>query len=305
MLTVSVVFASVLICSQAIDSLETANAQHLNELSCILFGGEFCNNRTIETTATSDNLAGKVKLPKMLLVDRTTKKRVPAHLPNKIHDFKNIFIKFSGLLVKCLLTLGNFFQSKHFIRSSREYGNVVRVEAYVEAQCGDSTRFTRRQLWPVYEKFAKTKRFDVSVIVFGKASCQPVADDYSCRCQHGQRECDLNQLMNCVQDFYNNDALKYLPVFACIQGKTDLDYAKDYCIATNPELPLETIIKCATGRRGRFLLALAGKKTAKLDPPLNNVPLLYLDGEKSIDAFYNLEEAVCNKMQPKPAECAK
>lgn len=65
------------------------------------------------------------------------------------------------------------------------------------------------------------------------------------------------------------------------------------------------IIKCATGRRGRFLLALAGKKTAKLDPPLNNVPLLYLDGEKSIDAFYNLEEAVCNKMQPKPAECAK
>uniref|UniRef100_A0A0N5AN55 GDNF domain-containing protein n=1 Tax=Syphacia muris TaxID=451379 RepID=A0A0N5AN55_9BILA len=183
--------------------------------------------------------------------------------------------------------------------------NVVQVEVYSEAQCGDSTRFTRRQLWPTYQKFEHTRRLQVSVISFGKASCQPEAGDYNCRCQHGQRECDLNQLMNCVQDFYNNDPGKYLPVFACIQGKTDLDYAKDYCIANNPELPLETIMKCTTGRRGRRLLALAGQKTAALQPPLNNVPLIRVNGVKSIDAFYEFEETICNEMQPKPVECTK
>ena len=64
-------------------------------------------------------------------------------------------------------------------------------------------------------------------------------------------------------------------------------------------------MKCATGRRGRLLLALAGKKTAALDPPLTSVPLVYLDGQKSIDALYEFEEAVCEKLNPKPKECSK
>lgn len=189
------------------------------------------------------------------------------------------------------------------VRPSAPGLSQVKVDIYLEAQCGDSTRFMRRQLWPTYEKFMGTGALDVFVIAFGKASCQPEAGDYNCRCQHGQRECDLNQLMNCVQDFYNNDATKYMPVLSCIQGKTDLDYAKDYCIANNPELPLDTIMKCTTGRRGRLLMALAGQKTAALQPPLENVPLIYVNGEKSLDAFYEFQDTICAKMNPKPEQC--
>lgn len=63
-------------------------------------------------------------------------------------------------------------------------------------------------------------------------------------------------------------------------------------------------MECARGRRGRYLHALAGKKTAALGDEFNFVPWVVLDGKRVNDAFYALEENLCKRLDaPKPSQC--
>lgn len=65
------------------------------------------------------------------------------------------------------------------------------------------------------------------------------------------------------------------------------------------------IMSCAKGKRGRFLLAAAGRQTAQLGEQFNFVPWVVIDGQRDIDSFYALEENVCRRLgQPSPAECS-
>jgi hypothetical protein len=45
------------------------------------------------------------------------------------------------------------------------------------------------------------------------------------------------------------------------------------------------------------------KKTAALSPPLSFVPWVVLEDKRNVDAFYALEENVCNRLEPRPDEC--
>ncbi|VDN42599.1 unnamed protein product [Gongylonema pulchrum] len=103
------------------------------------------------------------------------------------------------------------------------------MAVYIEAQCGDTSRFVHRQLLPTWEKLSVTNRISLKIVPFGKATCQPTGDDYSCECQHGQSECELNQLMNCVIDMVP-DPHSHVPTISCIQGKRDLLSAGSKCL---------------------------------------------------------------------------
>jgi interferon gamma-inducible protein 30 len=181
-------------------------------------------------------------------------------------------------------------------------GNTVAIGIYMEAQCPDTTRFITKQLIPTWNQLRTSGRLQMTIVPFGKARCQQVDNDFKCDCQHGERECELNQLMNCAIDQLVYPDL-YIPIIGCIQGKTDLNNAYQTCIEKNKQLHPEKLLDCAKGTRGRHLLALAGQKTVALNPALTFVPWVMLDGERNIDAFYALNENVCKKLEPRPQEC--
>jgi len=178
-------------------------------------------------------------------------------------------------------------------------GNTVSIVVYMEAQCPDTTGFIRRNLVPTWKKLGHLNRLNVTVVPFGKASCVPAGDDFSCECQHGPSECELNSLMNCVIEnkVHTRD---YIPIIGCIQGQDDLGTAAQQCLANENK---EWLLQCANSSRGRYLLAMAGKRTEALGTQFNFVPWVVIDGERDIDSFYALEENVCKKLRPQPVEC--
>uniref|UniRef100_A0A183CAJ9 Gamma-interferon inducible lysosomal thiol reductase n=1 Tax=Globodera pallida TaxID=36090 RepID=A0A183CAJ9_GLOPA len=113
-------------------------------------------------------------------------------------------------------------------------GNTVHLTVYMEAQCPDTTGFIRRQLLPAWSRLGATNRVNVSIVPFGKARCAQTeaeeGEDYRCECQHGQNECELNQLMNCAIEFLP-DADSYVPLIGCVQGKESVSTAFKSCLA--------------------------------------------------------------------------
>jgi hypothetical protein len=146
-------------------------------------------------------------------------------------------------------------------RIDSQTGNTVHVSIYMEAQCPDTSRFIKRQLIPTWQRLRSTGRVEFNIVPFGKARCEPAGDnDFKCECQHGNDECELNQLMNCaIHEFGTPD--HYIPIIGCIQGSDNLESAMKKCIQNGNYRQYETRLnECANGPRGRHLLALAGQK---------------------------------------------
>uniref|UniRef100_A0A7E4WDL4 Gamma-interferon-inducible lysosomal thiol reductase n=1 Tax=Panagrellus redivivus TaxID=6233 RepID=A0A7E4WDL4_PANRE len=182
-------------------------------------------------------------------------------------------------------------------------GNSVHIAVYMEAQCPDTSRFIKKHLVPTWQRLRSTGRVEIALVPFGKARCERVGDDFKCDCQHGSNECELNQLMNCAINEFNF-ADHYVPLIGCIQGSNNVNAAIEKCIQKGHyNQYTDRLRECATGPRGRHLLALAGQKTTALSPPLTFVPWVMLDGARSTDAYWALEENVCKLLDPQPPEC--
>uniref|UniRef100_A0A1I7WRR9 Gamma interferon inducible lysosomal thiol reductase GILT n=1 Tax=Heterorhabditis bacteriophora TaxID=37862 RepID=A0A1I7WRR9_HETBA len=181
--------------------------------------------------------------------------------------------------------------------------NSVNLEIYMESQCPDTSRFMHKQLMKAWASLGHTGRIDITIIPFGKARCIESGNDFKCMCQHGVNECLLNQLMNCVIDRVGFPD-KFIPIIDCIQGKSSIDDAMKSCVAPNKLLNEKQMLDCASGSRGRRLLALAGSRTVGLRPSLNFVPWIVINSERNSDALYDLTENLCKKLEPAPEECA-
>ncbi|KAL3091097.1 hypothetical protein niasHT_027857 [Heterodera trifolii] len=189
----------------------------------------------------------------------------------------------------------------------RKKGNMVSLIVYMEALCPDTTGFVRRQLLPAWARLGATNRINVTIVPFGKAQCARTeaeeGEDYRCECQHGQTECELNQLMNCAIDLLP-DADSFVPLVGCVQGKESVSAAFKSCLAGHSSS--DRLWKCAMGREGRHLHALAGNRTAAIGDAFNFVPWVVLDGRRDNDAFYALEENLCKRFnEPQPIQCIK
>uniref|UniRef100_A0A1I7ZPV3 Gamma interferon inducible lysosomal thiol reductase n=1 Tax=Steinernema glaseri TaxID=37863 RepID=A0A1I7ZPV3_9BILA len=193
-------------------------------------------------------------------------------------------------------------EQQNVIDTNVNTGNNVNLAVYMESQCPDTTRFIHKQLTPTWKLLSSTQRIDLTVVPFGKARCEPDGDDFKCQCQHGENECLLNQLMNCVIDQFGFPD-KYIPVIDCIQGKPNLQIALKHCVDSNSLLSSDRMRTCAEGERGRRLLALAGQQTASLHPSLTFVPWITIDGKRVNDALYDLRENLCKRLDPMPEEC--
>lgn len=212
-----------------------------------------------------------------------------------------IFLCYQWLFT--LLLANNIIEEKRLKLQTSEVpaGNIVNLTVYIEAQCPDTSRFVHRQLLPTWQELSITNRISIKIVPFGKAKCNPVGLDYSCECQHGPAECELNQLMNCVIKIVRNP-YEYVPVISCIQGKRDLRSAGLKCLSKLP-VSKKSMLVCAGGKEGRRLLAKAGAVTEHLQPPLNFVPWIMINEKRSSDAFYDLKKNLCDALDPVPGQC--
>ncbi|KAK6025869.1 gamma interferon inducible lysosomal thiol reductase [Ostertagia ostertagi] len=170
----------------------------------------------------------------------------------------------------CSNHLADFIASKSILLESRLWMprngtatpklNTVKLEIYMESQCPDTSRFMHKQLMKAWSLLSQTGRVELVLVPFGKARCTAKGDnDFECSCQHQANECILNQLMNCVIDSVGFPD-KIVPVIDCIQGKPNIESAMESCIAHNSMMDLNEMYSCATGPRGRRLLAIAGSR---------------------------------------------
>ncbi|CAI5446429.1 unnamed protein product [Caenorhabditis angaria] len=182
-----------------------------------------------------------------------------------------------------------------------ETGNTVKIDLYVESLCPDTSRFFRQQLSKMWDLLGGSSRIQLTISPFGKARCVEENNDFKCQCQHGNLECEINQLQNCIID-RTGFPEKFVPAVLCMQGKHSLEEALK-CVET--VLPGEThrMRECASGQRGRRLLALAGQRTAALRPSIEFIPWIMINGERNSDALYDLTQNVCQAMEPKSPAC--
>lgn len=179
--------------------------------------------------------------------------------------------------------------------------NMVKLDIYMEAQCPDTSRFFRQQLKKAWDLLGNLNRIELNIIPFGKARCTEKGNDFECQCQHGPTECEINQLMNCVIDRFGFPH-RYLPGVLCMQGKYSLDEAMK-CVTENFPSEYNRMRECASGPRGRRLLALSGQKTASLSPAVDFIPWIVINGARNSDALYDLTQNSCEAMQPMPKTC--
>uniref|UniRef100_A0AC35U731 Gamma interferon inducible lysosomal thiol reductase GILT n=1 Tax=Rhabditophanes sp. KR3021 TaxID=114890 RepID=A0AC35U731_9BILA len=178
----------------------------------------------------------------------------------------------------------------------------VHLAIFMESQCPDTSHYIHKSLMEAWNKLGSTGRVILDIVPFGKARCESINGDYKCECQHGEEECKNNILMNCVM-YHIKDPITYVPFVNCIQGKDTYDIAFDLCIKNKNGALEKTLKTCSTTKEGRQLLAIAGRKTAALNPGINFVPWVMIDGKREIDAYYALEENLCNRLSPKPEQC--
>merc|ERR1711915_1098288 len=75
----------------------------------------------------------------------------------------------------------------------------VEITLFYEALCPYCSRFILRQLVPTWRKLKDTGILKVKLFAHGNARGYQDGEWWRFRCQHGTRECQLNQLTTCAQ----------------------------------------------------------------------------------------------------------
>ncbi|CAK8671419.1 unnamed protein product [Clavelina lepadiformis] len=184
----------------------------------------------------------------------------------------------------------------------------VRVSVYFESYCPDSINFITTVLYPTWEKLHSTGIIHLMLIPYGKAHYVHHRNDtYTFTCQHGEKECIGNKIENCVIREARFITTKYLPVVQCMESAPDPNSAAEEC-CMKQGFDWEKINNCAEGPEGSKLLHQAGVATERLEPKLNFVPWIVINGmhtdEMQAAALKDLTSVVCETYQGvKPAEC--
>ena len=192
----------------------------------------------------------------------------------------------------------------------------VNLAVYGESLCPDTTGFIRDQLAPVYVESSTLRRhINLTYVAFGKAKCTANAtDDFSCSCQHGDNECRMNAMQNCVQHRLQRAQL-YAPIVFCLQvhplrsdiivlqGRMANARSAADCIPSH--LGADAMLACANSAQGRRLLNAAGTAT-KAQSGLNFVPWIVVNGVRVEESIRDLKRVVCERIavERRPKQCS-
>ncbi|OQV23944.1 putative Gamma-interferon-inducible lysosomal thiol reductase [Hypsibius exemplaris] len=190
--------------------------------------------------------------------------------------------------------------------SSHTPAQLVSLDVYYETLCPDSVQFIVQQLHPTLQKVGQI--MNVSLIPFGIATERKQGDSYVFTCQHGAKECRGNTIQACIIHLLTlTDPALPLKFIYCMERSRDPSAAGAAC-AIELGVEFAPIATCASTKLGNELQHVMAQRTLSLNPKLNWVPWLVLNGvhtdEIQRKGSANLLKLICATYQgEKPSGC--
>ena len=180
----------------------------------------------------------------------------------------------------------------------------VEITVYLEALCPFCVLFVHDQLFPTFERLRRTGILKVRLYAYGNAEETWNGVKWVYKCQHGQRECNLNLLLTCAFSKLN-DAQK-VPFLHCMETRLRVHDGKKCLKEVGADW--RAIYKCYYGNEGNRLQHEVGKIQNSLRPPKKFVPWILVDGYHSDDWYEHIKHDmlsfVCKVYKGvKPNEC--
>ncbi|XP_047100193.1 gamma-interferon-inducible lysosomal thiol reductase-like [Schistocerca piceifrons] len=179
--------------------------------------------------------------------------------------------------------------------------NTVTVGVYYETLSPECREFFINQLLPTYRQ--APDRITVTLVPFGNTVVNST-NPLTFICDHGETECEGLKIHSCavvlVQD--QNSLLRLAE--CTIRNQTDPKAILTEC-ATTLGIEWRPIADCAKSTRGSQLLKLNGDKTKELNPGVEELPTITLNGSQNDETQLrtNLWNEICKVLQPKPSTC--
>merc|ERR1711887_234656 len=94
--------------------------------------------------------------------------------------------------------------------------SLPRLDVYYESLCPYSRQFIREEVFPAYQDLSDY--FDVFFVAYGNAETTgSLESGFSISCQHGQRECEGNEVQACTVK-YVEDMWKQVYLLNCMSS---------------------------------------------------------------------------------------
>jgi len=170
-------------------------------------------------------------------------------------------------------------------------GEKVKIGFYMESMCPGCKYYTKNVLGKLMEKPEFVSMVDFELYPYGNG--QLAGDSISC--QHGEKECEGNTILACMQELYpiTSDSTGFVPAFVCMEAENGVpkdDFAK--CAAQH-DIDQAKVMACAQGDQGKQLALAAAKNTEALNPPHEYAPWVTMNGQPMRDSAYDLQASVC------------
>ncbi|XP_014203353.1 GILT-like protein 1 [Copidosoma floridanum] len=179
----------------------------------------------------------------------------------------------------------------------------LNVDVYYETLCPDSMYFITKQLTPAFNGGLKD-HLNVNLVPFGKASWTEEGNNVHSSCQHGPMECHGNKIHACaIYEIENtvkpeDQQQRMIDFVGCAMTSFDPEAALKQCAQTqgfNDEF-VKNVENCSNSKQGDDLFMKHGQKTKGFQSPLEFVPSIVINGEKSSEAFRNFTGVVCSQI---------
>ncbi|KAL1427712.1 hypothetical protein MTO96_017148 [Rhipicephalus appendiculatus] len=135
----------------------------------------------------------------------------------------------------------------------------INVTLFYEGLCPACHRFILHQLWPTYGKLEDYVILDL--LPFGNAHMKVDNGTVTFTCQHGKKECYVNEVQTCAVK-YVHPTRKLLELVACMFQSPDPTRAGEPCARkVNTDWPV--LDKCSRGPEGTQLLWAMGQSNPR------------------------------------------
>jgi len=170
----------------------------------------------------------------------------------------------------------------------------ISVALYYESLCPYCRKFIVDQLYPAFNSDLG-KYFSITLYPYGNA--HETSDDkggYVYKCQHGERECQLNMVEACAIDFFGPDNMASIMDFhKCLENPMT-NANEDWSTCSQSDKFTLEVKACSVGDKGMGLMHCTAEATSKLEPPHNYVPWVTVNGKHNDAAEDNLVRTLCS-----------
>ncbi|XP_054930594.1 gamma-interferon-inducible lysosomal thiol reductase-like [Dermacentor andersoni] len=150
----------------------------------------------------------------------------------------------------------------------------INATLFYEGLCPACHRFILQQLWPTYGKLEDYITLDL--LPFGNAHMKVDNGTVTFTCQHGVKECYVNEVQTCAVK-YVHPTRKLLDFVACMFLRDDPTQAGEPC-ARKVGTDWPVLARCSRGPEGTELMYEMGNRTRGHQPSIDYVPWLELNG---------------------------